>query len=276
MTTVGINGGTRLFWFLISPVLAFFLGENTDYYSYTQTLHTIVNTIMSTTRIWRHKFLQSLSAHSSPISPFLARHYCIEKENGTKNYTLLFLINVFSVIFYFRFFTHRGANVKAIHWNPSMNARGTVWRVVCFDSSAMVIDRTFIKPLHLKMFHGQPIFARMILPYSQHWKNKVMRKHNHSPLPQKAAGIPASPCHRGWHLLQKSQRSPHLKAHVHRKSKQGGFTDPPQTQQMVRNSPSFLPPLNLFSFKSTVISHFTPLKMEISSRKPNCPRILLK
>lgn len=141
---------------------------------------------MSTTRVWRHKFLQSLSAHSSPISPFLARHYCIEKENGTKNYTLLFLINVFSVIFYFRFFTHRGANVKAIHWNPSMNARGTVWRVFCFDSSAMVIDRTFIKPLHLKMFHGQPIFARMILPYSQHWKNKVMRKHNHSPLPQKA------------------------------------------------------------------------------------------
>jgi len=141
---------------------------------------------MSITRIWRHKFLQSLSAHSSSVSPFLAWHYCIEKENGTKHYTLLFLINVFSVIFYFRFFTHRGANVKAIHWNPSMNARGTVWRVFCFDSSAMVIDRTFIKPLHLKMFHGQPIFARMILPYSQHWKNKVMRKHNHSPLPQKA------------------------------------------------------------------------------------------
>ena len=51
MTTAGINGGTGLFWFLISPVSAFFLGENTDYYSYTKTLHTIVNTIMSTTRI---------------------------------------------------------------------------------------------------------------------------------------------------------------------------------------------------------------------------------
>lgn len=46
---------------------------------------------------------------------------------------------------------------------------------------------------------------------------------------------------------------------------------------MVRNSPSFLPPLNLLSFKSTkVINHSTPLKMEISSRKPNCPKIILK
>ena len=34
----------------------------------------------------------------------LTRSYCIEKGNGTKNYTLLFSINVFSVIFYFRFF----------------------------------------------------------------------------------------------------------------------------------------------------------------------------
>ena len=66
-----------------------------------------------------------------------------------------------------------------------MNAQGNVCRVFCFDSSAMVIDRIFMKPLYLKMFHGQPIFARMTLPYSQHWKNKVMRKHNHCHLSQK-------------------------------------------------------------------------------------------
>ena len=95
--------------------------------------------------------------------------------------------------------------------------------------------------------------------------------------PRKLARISASPCHWGWHLLQKSQRSPHLKAHVHRKTKQRGSRGPSQTQQMVRHSPSFLPPLNLFSFKSIkVINHSTPLKMEISSRKPNCPRIILK
>lgn len=121
--------------------------------------------------------------------------------------------------------------------NPFWNVSGNTGRMICLDSAAMVTHRSFMRPLLLQMFRGQPVSARAILPQDElgeKWSNEETQPFH---LPQKG-WLSASLFHLYGHDLQNSP-CPCFKAHTWK----GHVKIPqmPSNQVAVVHSPPFLP-----------------------------------